>query len=102
MQELGRVECTLGRRVQLLFWNPSFHGNFGKLALSCIDADFEKKHPFFSLFFSIPRFDHEVKPIGRPKRVFPTRGGFLGVGRSQTDKSLSLSLYLSLHNVNLG
>ena len=50
----------------------------------------------FSLFFCILRFDHEVKPIGRPKRVFPARGGFLGVGRSQTDKSLSLSLSLSL------
>ena len=48
----------------------------------------------FSLFFCILRFDHEVKPIGRPKRVFPARGGFLGVGRSQTDKSLSLSLSL--------
>ena len=44
----------------------------------------------FSLFFSILRFDHEVKPIGRPKRGFPARRGFLGVGRSQTDKSLSL------------
>ena len=44
----------------------------------------------FSVFFSILRFDHEVKPIGRPIRVFPARGGFLGVGRSQTDKSLSL------------
>ena len=50
----------------------------------------------FSLFFCILRFDHEVKPIGRPKRVFPARGGFLGVGRSQTDKSSSLSLSLSL------
>ena len=46
----------------------------------------------FSLFFCILRFDHEVKPIGRPNRVFPARGGFLGVGRSQTEKSLSLSL----------
>ena len=42
----------------------------------------------FSLFFSILRFDHEVKPIGRPKRVFPARGGFWGVGRSQREKSL--------------
>ena len=52
-----------------------------------------------ALFFSILRFDREVKPIGRPKHVFFLRGGFLGVGRSQTDKSLSLSLSLTLRDL---
>ena len=45
----------------------------------------------FSLFFCILRFDHEVEPIGRPKRVFPARGGFLGSGEV-SPISLSLSL----------
>ena len=31
-----------------------------------------------------------MKPIGLPKRAFPHAAAFLGVGRSQKDKSLSL------------
>ena len=71
-----------------------FAGGFGLSPLRQHEFSFIVLFLHFSLS-PFSSFDHAVKPNGRPMRAFSARGGFFGVGRSETFQTLSLSL--SIH-----
>ena len=68
-----------------------FVGGFGLSPIRQHEFSFTVLFLHFSLS-PFSSFDHVVKPNGRPMRAFSARGGFFGVGRSETFQTLSLTL----------